>query len=73
MTGVSPHLFQPGDYGRWDKMGVYGRAPSGGLANMSAHEIVENADGTLTIRPSILLGGQLPWHGYLTDGVWIEC
>lgn len=42
------------------------------------HTFVEEADGTLTITPSISdrdIAGQNfdGWHGYLTKGEWVKC
>lgn len=46
------------------------------LGDLSKHDVTEHEDGTLTVSPSILIGGQgtsLPtWHGYLERGVWRE-
>jgi hypothetical protein len=57
----------------------YGKTPNGYLANLKAHKVLENEDGTITVSPSILvstnLNGekQIRWHGYLKKGVWKEC
>jgi hypothetical protein len=66
---------EPGDYclveDEW-----YGKTPNGLLAGLRRHQIVENADGTITVSPSILVtqGEGLPqWHGYLENGFWREC
>jgi hypothetical protein len=74
VNGLSPHQFAVGDYGIWDGQGWYGRSPNGYLANLTAHEIIEHPDGTITVKPSILLsGGRGPvWHGFLKQGVWEE-
>lgn len=44
-------------------------------ANLSAHDIVEHDDGTITVSPSIKItvscgDKELIWHGYLKHGVW---
>jgi hypothetical protein len=77
--------FRPGAYGRvqgiqtpgeWDWMAV---TPNGLHANLSAHDVTENKDGTITVSPSILVTlpqGDAPtreWHGYLENGVWRKC
>ena len=79
MTGrrndVSPHLYQPGDYGKWED-GWYCRPPDfEGLGNISRHRIIEHEDGTITVSPSILIGmpPQEEWHGFLEKGVWRKC
>jgi hypothetical protein len=50
------------------------KTPNGHLGNLSAHEVEEHADGTITVSPSILVSdhrGEL-WHGFLERGVWRE-
>ena len=65
--------FAPGDYGRHPVDGHWmGCTPNGHLGNLSAHEVVEHEDGTITVSPSILVSddkGEL-WHGFLERGVW---
>jgi hypothetical protein len=74
--GISPHLFQTGDYGLWDGE-WYGMSPNGLLAGLAKHQITIHEDGTITVSPSILVRGSPPgeqsWHGYLKRGVWEEC
>ena len=42
-----------------------------GGANLGGHDVVENADGTITVKPSIrVTSGNHVWHGYLEAGVW---
>jgi hypothetical protein len=48
-----------------------------GYGNLSAHEIEEHEDGTISVTPSILITlpqGDKPsielYHGYLKHGVW---
>lgn len=78
-------LLQPGDYGR-DARGVWMcRVPvseHGLSGDLSAHEVTEHEDGTITVSPSILITMPDPdnpganieqWHGYLERGVWREC
>jgi hypothetical protein len=65
---------QPGAYGftgeQW-----WACTPNGLGANLKRHKCTENADGTLTVEPSILVneGKEESWHGYLCNGVWTEC
>lgn len=69
----APHELQPGQYGRWepDDFNWYACTPNDMLANLSAHEVTEHADGTITVSPSILVtGGGRRYHGYLRAGVW---
>jgi len=44
------------------------------LADLSAHDVTEHDDGTITVLPSILITVFTPkpirWHGYLKRGVW---
>lgn len=67
------HQCQPGDYYR-DALGVWrGAAPNGLLVNLKAHEVEEHEDGTISVKPSILVSlGEdgLTWHGFLKRGVW---
>lgn len=65
--------FSPGDYGlvegTWHAL-----TPNGLLANLANHQVIELADGTITVTPSILVShpsGSI-WHGYLERGVWRE-
>jgi hypothetical protein len=74
---IAQHPFQPGAYGRVPRSGGewtwYACVPEGGmLANLSAHEVTEHEDGTITAEPSILVhGGEgREWHGYLEHGEW---
>lgn len=50
--------------------------PGIGVGNLKSRAVVENADGTITVTPSILCNfgveGRPVWHGYLTNGVWTE-
>jgi hypothetical protein len=69
---VEPHLYEPGDYGRWQGE-WYGQTPNDLLAGLAKHEVVEHADGTITADPSIEVKGQGYWHGFLEGGVWREC
>jgi hypothetical protein len=52
--------------------------PNGRIGDLSGHEVVEHADGTISVSPSILVypdegGWSRPgWHGYLRCGVWSE-
>lgn len=79
-TEVSPHLYEPGDYGRWGA-NWYALAPGTGdfLANLGDgekhHKVTEHEDGTITASPSILVGDGKgnSWHGYLERGVWRAC
>jgi len=75
---------EPGSYwkdgrdGRW-----YGMTPSGQLAALARHVVVEHDDGSITAEPSVLVNGgggilvtdgdgAVQWHGYLERGVWRE-
>jgi hypothetical protein len=71
-----PHEFAPAEYGQHPHdQQWYGRTPNGYLCNLSAHEVIENTDGTITVTPSISIRtgpNEIVWHGYLKDGVWCE-
>ena len=73
-------LLEDGEYGwhaehqKWyckppTKEGFYS-----GQGSLGNHTVVEHEDGTITVSPSILIGGHhgKQWHGYLERGVWRE-
>jgi len=69
-------LPDPGEYGRDSRGDWIGMTPNGHLANLSAHAVMEEDDGTITVHPSILVkapDGTELWHGFLRDGVWEPC
>lgn len=80
-----PHELEAGEYSKWDKTGFWYAVPpvpgTNLTANLSAHEVVEHEDGTITVSPSIEItmpdpDGGKPieyWHGYLERGIWKEC
>jgi hypothetical protein len=47
--------------------------PSAGAGVLRNHRVTENADGTITVDPSIKLQGQKLRHGYLRAGNWEAC
>lgn len=48
--------------------------PGVGAASVRKHGATENADGTLTLNPSLLMtGGKFHRHGYLQNGCWNPC
>ena len=64
-----------GEYGQHENGNWYCCPPNTDLiGNITAHNITEHEDGTITVSPSILIkrydGKQ--WHGYLERGVWRE-
>lgn len=62
-----------GEYGKDINGDWFGMTPDGHLANLSAHDVVEHEDGTITVSPSILLSrpnNDILWHGYLESGIW---
>jgi hypothetical protein len=65
----------PGEYG-WSLYGScwYCCTPNGHMGNLSAHDVIEHDDGTITVSPSILVSDDQSelWHGYLERGVWRE-
>jgi hypothetical protein len=72
------HTMQPGDYGKDDTGLWYCCTPNGAgpgcLGNgTSHHQVTEHKDGTITVSPSILISGQIKWHGFLKNGEWSEC
>jgi hypothetical protein len=75
---LEPHQFEPGDFGRWEAGGGwYACTPNDLTANLTAHQVIEHEDGTITVSPSIEVGRLRPergyWHGFLERGVWRSC
>ncbi|HUY03303.1 MAG TPA: hypothetical protein VMV33_08455 [Rhodocyclaceae bacterium] len=69
-------LLESGEYGKWTDGTWFACTPNGHGANLGNHNVAEHDDGTVTVTPSILVGGSDTgplWHGYLTRGVWREC
>jgi hypothetical protein len=69
--------FRAGDYAFDERNGHWmAMCPVGHLGDLSQHEVVENADGTISVSPSILITGNdnggVIWHGFLENGVWRE-
>lgn len=72
---IEEGLLNPGEYGLY-KGSWWCCTPNGHFGNLSAHEVVEHEDGTITVSPSILVSygdGEELWHGYLEAGVWRSC
>lgn len=64
----------PGDYWK-DDDGVWWCYPPGeghGAGMLTDHTVEEHEDGTITVRPSILMTGRNAYHGFLERGVWRE-
>lgn len=72
---------EAGDYAKASDGTWWVRVPNGVWARIKpkTHKIVEHADGTITVSPSILITQTVDgktkqvWHGYLTKGIWKEC
>lgn len=75
-----PVDYEPGDYGRY-KGRVYCKTPPNGLGesflgDLTAHDVTEHEDGTITVSPSILVttrrnkNDEESWHGFLEKGIW---
>jgi hypothetical protein len=70
MYDIDPNCWRVGDYGQWNGT-WYGLPAEDLLANIQGHEINEHGDGTITVKPSILVSsGDKSWHGFLEKGVW---
>ena len=75
---IMGHAFEPGDYGKYPDGVWHARTPNGHLGNLSAHDVTEHEDGTISVHPSIQVTTRDPdtktdiecWHGYLERGVW---
>lgn len=68
---------EPGEWTWWIDA-YYAHCPGPGrlIANLGAHTVTVDADGLLTIEPSIKCDNGAAghvWHGFLTKGVWREC
>lgn len=68
-------LFLAGEYGHASDGTWYCCTPNGHSGNLSAHQVTEHEDGTITVAPSILVSGGRTgsvelWHGFLERGVW---
>ena len=51
--------------------------PNGLAGNLSAHQVEEHEDGTISVTPSILVTSgskqaDPSWHGFLKRGIWTE-
>jgi hypothetical protein len=79
-TEVPDGLPKPGDYYKLPGGEWHACTPNDHLANLAAHVVVEHADGTITVSPSIAVGrhaneegkliAPLLYHGFLKEGVW---
>jgi len=69
-------VLEQGEYGKTQSGIWFARvpAPGFGMGSLSAHDVTEHADGTITVSPSILCTGHFDkqWHGWLIKGVWTE-
>lgn len=66
--------FEPGTYCRY-KGTWWVMLPNGDLVDVRTWTIVENADGTITITPSMqTMPPEAPdsWHGFLTNGQFVS-
>lgn len=66
-------LLEPCEYARHPTGNWYACTPTGQLAGLAKHDVIEHGDGTITVSPSILVMGGYDsddWHGYLEQGVW---
>ncbi len=65
-----------GDYGRLASGEWMCVTPNGHMGNLTAHEVTEHKDGTITVSPSILVTSRENgkdveiYHGWLKEGVW---
>lgn len=65
-------LLQEGEYGQINGI-WYCRPPGNHMGSLERHEVVEHEDGTITVKPSILIDdGRNKWHGFLVKGEWQE-
>jgi len=71
---VGDLLLREGEYGQTSDGTWMARPPGQRTGCLSAHEVEEHDDGTITVTPSILIScpPAPDWHGYLTKGEWRE-
>lgn len=73
------YLMKAGEYGIGSDGEWYACTPNGYMGNLGNHEVIDNADGTITVSPSILITAEYDekkhelWHGFLKNGVWTSC
>ncbi len=73
--------FKPGDYGKDPRDDNWYARPPGVdnmMGSLKEHDVTEHKDGTITVKPSILVhyewgDKKWQWHGFLEGGVWREC
>lgn len=78
--GKEPHELHPREYVYWHGS-LFARVPYSDphirlIANLGNHQIMDNGDGKITIKPSIEVSDGAAghrWHGFLEGGVWREC
>lgn len=62
--------------GRWLARVPDPRTGDRDMSDLSGHQVVEQADGTIAVSPSIGHhahddeGNSIYWHGYLEGGIW---
>jgi hypothetical protein len=71
---IDPIFMKPGDYGKYQGR-WYCITPEGHLGDITNHTIIEHEDGTITVKPSILIKdynikNNIIWHGFLECGIW---
>ena len=72
-------LLKETEYGINPKDGQwYARPPGCQTGGLKRHTVTEHEDGTITVKPSILVEyatktSNVSWHGYLENGSWREC
>jgi hypothetical protein len=72
---TEPHELERGEYSLTaGGNAVWLMSPEGkaGHVHTPVWLIVEEADGTITVNPSIWWDSPTGWHGYLERGVWRE-
>lgn len=65
-------LLNEGEYAKHPDGYWFAECPGGYLANLKQHAIEEHPDGTISVKPSILVSNYRRdlWHGYLTNGIF---
>lgn len=72
-TTKDPHELEVGEWCAFHSA-IYACCPGELVANLASHEIKIDADGELTVEPSILVNGAPgeTWHGFILAGLWCD-
>lgn len=70
--GIDPVSAKPGDYWHSD-FHWYGCLPNGAVTRLDDKaSVIEHADGTISVEPSLDVNPAIGWQGDLRLGVWVH-